>query len=189
MTGFEPSSILVLGGSSALGAAVIQLLRLAVPDCTILATSSLKHHEHITSVLGVHSAFDRSSTSLVTEIKSVTTGSRGVDAIIDTVGAGSTERHVFDAFDPNGPRRYAQVWTGGEEIPVPDGVHSVLFRGRDVTRLQGGNSIMLALQTLLEGKYKLPLPVHRVGKGFNALERGLELMRKGVSGEKLVVTL
>ena len=49
---------------------------------------------------------------------------------------------------------------------------------------------MLALQTLLEeNKYTLPLPVHRVGDGLDALEKGLRLMRKGVSGEKLVVSL
>jgi threonine dehydrogenase-like Zn-dependent dehydrogenase len=124
------------------------------------------------------------------DVKSATPGSRGVDAIIDTVGAGSTQRHIFEAFDTNGPKRYAQVWTGDEEIEVPSGVDSVMFRGRDMTKLQGGKNIMLTLQTLLEeGKYKLPLPVHKVGNGLDALGKGLELMRKGVSGEKLVVTI
>jgi hypothetical protein len=56
--------------------------------------------------------------------------------------------------------------------------------------MQGVKSVMVALQILLkEEKYKLPLPVHRLGVGFDALEKGLELMRKGVSGEKLVVTV
>ena len=188
--GFEPSSVLILGGSSALGAAAIQLLRLAVPDCTILATSSPKNHSHITNNLGADGAFDRNSASLIVDVKSASPGSRGVDAIIDTVGAGSTQRHIFEAFDSNGPKRYAQVWTGDEEIEVPSGVDSVMFRGRDLSQLQGGKNVMLALQTLLEeGKYKLPLPVHKVGDGFDALEKGLDLMRKGVSGEKLVVAI
>jgi threonine dehydrogenase-like Zn-dependent dehydrogenase len=189
-TDFKPSSVLILGGSSAVGAATIQLLRLAIPDCTVLATSSPKHHSHITNKLGANKAFDRNSPSLIMDVKTATLGSRGVDAIIDTVGAGSTQRHLFEGFDSNGPKRYAQVWTGDEEIEVPSGVDSILFRGRDITKLQGGNNIMLALQTLLEeGKYKLPLPVHKVGDGFDALEMGLKLMRKGVSGEKLVVTI
>jgi hypothetical protein len=65
-----------------------------------------------------------------------------------------------------------------------------MFRGRELSQLQGGKNIMLALQTLLEeDKYKLPLPVHKVGDGFDTLEKGLELMRKGVSGEKLVVAI
>ena len=189
-TGFKPSSVLILGGSSALGAAVIQLLRLAVPDSTILATSSPKNHNHITNNLGADGAFDRNSVSLIMDVKSASPGSRGVDAIIDTVGAGSTQKHIFEAFDSNGPKRYAQVWTGDEEIEVPSGVDSVMFRSRDVSRLQGGKNIMLALQTLLEeDNYKLPLQVHKVGNGLDMFEKGLELMRKGVSGEKLVVAI
>ncbi|KAK5993488.1 Dehydrogenase orsE [Cladobotryum mycophilum] len=190
LTDFKPSSVLVLGGSSALSAAVIQLLHLALPDCRILATSSPKHHDHITNNLGADKAFDRNSTSLVADVKVASPSSRGVDAIIDAVGAGATERYIFETFDPDGPRRYAQVWTGDAEIQVPSGVNSMLFRSRDVPQLQGADNMMQALQTLLEqGKYKLPLPVQNVGNGLGALERGLELMRKGVSGEKLVVTV
>lgn len=189
-TDFIPSSVLILGGSSALGAAIIQLLRLALPHCKILVTSSPKNHSHLTNTLGANGAFDRNSTSLIREVKSASPGSRGVDAIIDAVGAGSTQRHIFEAFDPNGPKRYAQVWTGDEEIEAPSGVDSVMFRGRDMSRLRGAKNIMLSLQALLEeNKYKLPLPVHKVGDGFDALEKGLDLMRKGVSGEKLVVAI
>ena len=189
ISNFKPSSILVLGGSSALGAATIQLLHLALPSCRILTTASPKHHKHI-ATLGAASAFDRNSTSLISEIKAATSKSQGVDAIIDTVGAGATERHIFEAFDSNGPRRYAQVWTGDDEIKVPSGVESIMWRSRQLSELQGGENIMQALQSLLEeGKYKLPLPVNNVGRGLEGLQKGLDLMRKGVSGEKLVATL
>ncbi|KAF9894497.1 hypothetical protein FE257_006380 [Aspergillus nanangensis] len=185
-TGFSPSSVLILGGSSALGGAVIQLLRLAVPDCMVLVTSSPRHHVRLTSRLGAHRAFDRHSASIVEDVRSASPGARGVDAIVDAVGAGSTERHVFDILDADGPKRYAQVWTGDPEIEVPSGVDSVMFKGADLPRLQGGKNIMLALRTLLEeGKYQLPVPVHKVG----GLEEGLDLMRQGVSGAKLVVTV
>jgi NADPH:quinone reductase-like Zn-dependent oxidoreductase len=107
-SGFQPSSVLVLGGSSALGAAAIQILRLAVPDCTILTTSSPKHHSHI-KTLGADGTFDRNSASLITDVKLASPGSRGVDAILDVVGAGSTQRYIFEAFDANGPKKYAQV--------------------------------------------------------------------------------
>ncbi|KAJ5310965.1 hypothetical protein N7476_006825 [Penicillium atrosanguineum] len=189
-TGFTPSSVLILGGSSALGAATIQLLRLAAPTCLILATSSPRHHEYIRNILGADGAIDRGSSSLVEDVKSRTPGSRGVDAIIDAVGAGGIQRNVFDTFDPSGSRRYAQVWTGDEEIDAPSGVESTMFRGRDLPNLPGNESIMESLERLLEeNRYRLPLPVHAVGHGFDVLERGLDLMRQGVSGEKLVVTL
>ncbi|KAH8803692.1 chaperonin 10-like protein [Xylogone sp. PMI_703] len=185
--GISLTSVLILGGSSSLGAAVIQLLRISIPDCIILATSSPKHHSHIIDI-GANKALDRSSEALIEQVK-LASGSRGVDAILDAVGAGSTQRDIFRAFDPDGPKRYAQVWTGDEEIAAPSGVDSVMFRAADAAGMQGGRNIMRALQTLLEeDKYKLPLPVRIVG-GFDKLEEGLELMRKGVSGEKLVVSV
>jgi NADPH:quinone reductase-like Zn-dependent oxidoreductase len=188
-TGLQPSSVLILGGSSGLGAAAIQLLRLAVPACKVLVTASPKHHNHLTS-LGADLAFDRSSDSLVEEVKKATAEGRGVDAILDVVGAASTQSEIFEALNTAGLRKYAQVWTGDDEIEAPSGVDSVMFRSRDLSQLQGGKNLMIALEALLkERKYKLPLPVHVVGKALEGLEKGLTLMRKGVSGEKLVVTL
>lgn len=188
-TGFQPSSVLILGGSSALGAAAIQLLRLAIPYCTIFVTCSPKHFAQLIT-LGATKAFDRNSSSLIEDVKSASPLSQGIEAIIDAVGAGSSQRHIFEALALDGPRRYAQVWTGDDEIEAPSDMKSVLFRSRDFLQLPGGKNVMLALQKLLEEeKYKLPLPVHRVGDGYAALEKGLELMRKGVSGEKLVVSL
>ena len=189
-SGFTPSSVLVLGGSSALGAATIQLLQLALPGCTVLTTASPKHNSHLTGELGAHGVIDRSSATLAADVHAATPGSKGVEAIIDVVGAGASQGAIFDAFDPSGPRRYAQVWTGDDEIRAPEGVDSVLFRSRDAAQLPGSENIMKALQGLLaEGRYKLPLPVRRVGEGFEALEAGLDVMRKGVSGEKLVIVV
>jgi len=156
----------------------------------ILATSSPRHHAHLTDYLHVDHAFDRSSASLVMDVKSVTPDSRGVDVIIDVVGAGRMQPDIFNVLDRDGPQRYAQVWTGDAQIQAPSGVDSVMFRGRDLPQLSGNTNIVPALEILLrEGEYKLPLPVRVVGQGREGLETGLELMRQGVSGEKLVVNL
>ncbi|KAJ6121260.1 hypothetical protein N7512_003725 [Penicillium capsulatum] len=188
--GMMPRSVLVLGGSSAVGAATIQLLRRALPGCKILTTSSPKHHAHLRNTLGADTALDRGSTTLARDVRSATPGCRGVDAIVDTVGAGAAQQDIFQALNPRGPQRYAQVWTGAAEIEAPPEVDSVLFRGRDLPQLPGHENIMFTLQSLLEEqKYQLPLPVRHVGHGLTALQRGLELMRDGVSGEKLVATI
>ena len=182
-------SVLVLGGSSALGASVIQLLRIAAPDCQILATAAPKHHALITGKLGAHKAINRASSSLAADVQAATRG-HGVDAILDAVGAGANERHIFDCLRADGPKRYAQVWTGDAEIQVPQGVDSVLFRSRDYGQIPGGENIFRALEVLLQnGMYKAPLPTRIVGAGHHALEKGLNLMRHGVSGEKLVVLM
>jgi NADPH:quinone reductase-like Zn-dependent oxidoreductase len=161
-----------------------------MPSCRILATSSPKHHSHLTETLGADVAIDRSSASLADEVKAETAGSRGVDAILDVVGAGAMQRNIFNALSPDGPRRYAQVWTGDDEIEAPDSVESILFRSRQLPELPGGMNALQALRMLMEeGKYRLPVPVHNVGAGLEGLTKGLNLIRKGVSGEKLVVTM
>ncbi|KAJ5698033.1 hypothetical protein N7462_000038 [Penicillium macrosclerotiorum] len=189
-SGVQLSSVLVLGGSSAVGAATIQLLRLALPTCKILATSSSRHHDLLTHHLGANAAIARDSISLVADAKSTTLNNRGVDAIVDAVGAGSLQQDVFQALDPEGPCIYAQVWTGDKEIEAPKNVHSVLFRGRDLPQLPGNQLIMRSLQQLLgEHRYKLPLPARNVGQGLDGISKGLDLVRQGVSGQKLVVSI
>ncbi|KIW07386.1 uncharacterized protein PV09_02229 [Verruconis gallopava] len=186
--GLIPAPFFILRGSSELGASAIQLLQLAVPNCELFATTSQQHHKMITKQLGVDVVFDRSSPSLINDIKAATRSSEGVDAILEAVGAGSVEKHIFDAFAPKGPKRYAQVWTGGDEIRGPAGVDPVLFQSRDSLEIPGGKIFFVALQVLLaEGRYKPPLPLHKVGEELDSLKSGLDLMRKGVSGEKLVV--
>lgn len=49
---------------------------------------------------------------------------------------------------------------------------------------------MTALAGLLsEGRYKLPNRVQNVGSRFEAIAKGLEVLKGGVSGTKLVVTV
>ena len=64
-------SVLVLGGSSAVGAAAIQLLRLALPSAMILATSSANHHAHLVS-LGATKCFERSAQEDTSAVKAAT---------------------------------------------------------------------------------------------------------------------
>lgn len=84
----------VLGGSSSVGAAAIQLLRLALPEALILTTCSSKHHARM-SDLGANHAFDRDA--LLDEIRAVTMAHAGVDCILGAVEGKLTVpgRHAF----------------------------------------------------------------------------------------------
>ncbi len=188
-TGSSPlKSILVLGGSSAVGGAAIQLLRMALPSATILATSSAKHHAHLVS-LGATKCFERSAQDDTSAIKGATPGGRGVEAILDVVGAAASQAAVFTAFDPAGPKIFSQVITGAN-VEIPEGVNSTAVFGRQIFGTKGGMTAMPSLASLLEsGKYKLPVKVEVVGKGFDAIEQGLDKLMKGVSGTKYVVSL
>lgn len=148
-------SVLVLGGSSAVGAATLQLLRLSLPpDAIILAMTSSRHHRHLQESLSVSKAIDRASPSLVQDVKQATPDGRGVDAIIDTIGAGAKSGEVFGVVAEDRPRRYAQVWTGDNEVSVPEGVEAVMFHSR-LSTLQDHEQVMSTLETVLkEGRYK-----------------------------------
>ncbi|GAB1320048.1 hypothetical protein MFIFM68171_10258 [Madurella fahalii] len=53
------SSVLVLGGASDVGAATIQLLRGALPECTIVSSNSPRHNGRLTAELGATACVER----------------------------------------------------------------------------------------------------------------------------------
>ena len=182
-------SILVLGGSSGIGAAAIQFLRLALPETIILATSSVQHHPHLLS-LGATKCLERSAQDEPTEIKAVTPDRAGVDAILDPVTAAANQPTIFSALNSSGPKLYSQVVTG-QNVKVPDGVNATTIFGRQIFGTKKGLAVMPELAGLLEsGKFQLPTNVEVVGKGFEAIQPGLErLMKGGVSGNKYIVSI
>ena len=181
-------SILILGGSSGVGAAAIQLLRLALPSATILTTSSSIHHAHLLS-LGATKCFERSAQEDTSPIKAATPGGSGVDAILDAVTAAASQPAVFTALNPTGPKIYSQPVTG-QNVETPEGVNSTTVFGRQIFRAKGGMNAMPGLANLVQsGKYKVPIKVESLGKGFNNIGQGLEKLKKGVSGTKYVVSL
>lgn len=181
-------SVLVLGGSSAVGGAAIQLLRLALPSATILTTSSAQHHANLVA-LGADKCFERSAGDDPSAIKAATPDGTGVDAILDTVTATVTQPALFTALNPKGPKLYSQIATG-QNPEVPDGVTSKVILARQLFGTKGGMNAYPGLARLVEsGQYKLPVKVKVVGKGYESIEQGLETLKSGVSGEKLVVSL
>ncbi|KAK3681669.1 chaperonin 10-like protein [Podospora appendiculata] len=182
-------SVLVLGGSSGVGTSAIQLLRMALPDAKILSTNSPLHAGRLAR-LGATSCFDRDDPKIVAAIKEATPGGRGVDAIIDTVAAAQQRSELFDALNPDGPKLYSHVLTG-DEIKIPENVKSVDIYGRLAFEATGGGTdVMTKLVELVDAKtFKLPLRVEVVGKDLESIGPGLEKLKAGVSGTKLVVSL
>ncbi|KAJ5117916.1 hypothetical protein N7448_004432 [Penicillium atrosanguineum] len=180
-------SILVLGGSSGVGAAAIQYLRLALPNARILTTSSAQHHKRLLS-LGATRTFER--TADISDIKAATPGGSGVDAILDSVAAASQQAAIFDALSHTGPKLYSQVMTG-QNITPPKGVKGVVLFGRQIFGTKGGLAVITGLSQLIEsGKFQLPTKVEVVGKGFDAIGPGLDRLMKGyISGNKFVVSI
>ncbi|KAA8644276.1 hypothetical protein EYZ11_002835 [Aspergillus tanneri] len=185
--GQAPSSILILGGSSATGAAAIQLLRKAYPSLPILATASVKHHARLGD-LGATYVVDYKSPTVVADIKAASPGAAGVDIIIDCVSAGASQTDISDVLNPFGCKRYAALITG-VQVPVPEGVNKLDVSALSVVDQPGGKQLIPSITKLVEeGTYRVPLPVRVVGHGLEELPNVLDEV-KTVSGEKVVVTL
>ncbi|RYP16368.1 hypothetical protein DL765_005148 [Monosporascus sp. GIB2] len=185
--GQAPTSILVLGGSSAVGSAAIQLLRKAHPSLPILATSSPKHHQMV-KALGATYVMDYKSSSVVSDIKAASPNAVGVDMILDCVAAGANQTDICDTLDSGGPKRYAGVITG-QKIPVPPGVNFVDASALSMWTMPGGLELIPSLTALVEeGKYRVPLPVRVLAHGLEELPKVMDEIQRA-SGEKLLVTL
>ncbi|RYP28693.1 hypothetical protein DL767_007090 [Monosporascus sp. MG133] len=164
-----PQSILVLGCSSAVGAAAIQLLQMALPSAVIVATSSEAHHARLRS-LRATACLERAAQQDSAAPKAATPG-----------GAG------FDAFRADGPKLYPLVMTR-PDAKVPERLQVTLVGAQDMLDIEP-NPMAYLVKLVGEGKYKLPVKIEVVGKGFQALEKSLERFPFRISGTKLVVTL
>ena len=165
--GFMPKSILVLGGSSAVGAATIQILRLISSEFVILATSSVKHHKRLLS-LGADGAFDYKSDSVNDQIRAATPEGNGVEAIIDAVNSVAEKYSLLELL--TGPKKFAEVVTGRNVENTPSGVDHKIVHGPPVLGIPGGQNLFAALGKMLaEQKYKLPVNFKTVGHGLESI--------------------
>ncbi|KAL6898857.1 GroES-like protein [Trichoderma evansii] len=178
-------SILVVGGSSAVGAAAVQLLRIALPDAIIITTSSPKHHEHLKS-LGATIALDYNAPDITSRIKQASLD--GVEAILDTVNGVATDPGLLQTL--TGLKLFAELVTGIFAKDIPEAVKHTLVFGKQIMSTPVADELFRALEGMIKsGQYKLPLPVKVIGHGLGDIEQGLEKLKAGVSGTKLVISL
>ncbi|KAH8165076.1 hypothetical protein CIB48_g3151 [Xylaria polymorpha] len=168
-------SVLVLGASSAIGSAAVQLLRIALPSVTIITTSSSAHHAHLKS-LGANTCLERAAQQDATALKAANPGGSGVDAILDAVGAGAEASAVYEALKGDGPKLYSLVITR-LGVKLPEGLQATMVGAQSI--IDSDRSAMKYLTRLLEeGKYKLPVKVEMVGNGLQVIEENLDKVMK-----------
>lgn len=105
------------------------------------------------------------------------------------VGVMVGNKEIFGVFREDGLKLYSYVMMG-EKLEVLEGVKVVMVFGWMVFQIDGGGVVMMKLVDLVElGWFKLLLEIEGVGKGLGVIGVGLEKLRGGVSGIKLVVFL
>jgi len=185
----QSSALLVWGGSSSVGSNVIQLGRLL--GFTVFATASSVHHEYLKSI-GASEVFDYHSSSVVDGIvKAAEAVGKPIVYAVDAISEAATLQASVEVLQRSGAKgsKLALVLGWPESVQKPKGLEVIqvgarnIFTKKNIAIWVFGNF----LATALENKNFVPSPpVQLVEGGLRGLQTGLNILKKGVSGAKIV---
>jgi NADPH:quinone reductase-like Zn-dependent oxidoreductase len=204
------TTVLIWGGSTSVGCNAIQLA--VASGIKVISTSSPKNFEYLKQ-LGASEVFDYNSKTCVADIVKAFNGTTSAGAI--SIGPGSVSKCMEVLSQVKGKRFVAQATLDLPPFPkggldmVPflfsfmkgtigiklqqrvKGVQVKFLNGDDLESNEVGPAIYREfLPKALQDKTIVPAPKARViGKGLDCVQQGMDLNKKGVSAEKIVVTL
>ncbi|KAF2853063.1 zinc-binding oxidoreductase CipB [Plenodomus tracheiphilus IPT5] len=178
-------TVLIWGGSSSVGSSAIQLSVAAGYD--VIATASPHNFEYVRK-LGANQVFDHQSHDIVGELVRALSG-KTLAGALDAIGfaaAIATAKVVQQCQGSNKISTTLPVPTD-----MPDGVIAKHVRGDDLRETSLGRAVYQdflpkALKSLVFVPAPNPLVV---GQGLEKVQDAINLLRKGVSAQKLVIKL
>ncbi|GLA61394.1 hypothetical protein AtubIFM55763_006045 [Aspergillus tubingensis] len=189
-TGVKPTgkSILVWGGASSVGATTIQLAVAA--GLTVITTASAHNHELVKS-LGAIAVFDYKSPTVVDDVANALTNTEFIGvydavseptslelvrAVLDQLKADVKTICVIPYDKPT--ERFAPIFTSSNFLTFDSNKHVAEGIWRDF--------VFKALET---GRLQPKPDPEVVGKGLEKVQEAVDILKKGVSAKKIVVTL
>lgn len=190
----DNNSLLIWGGSSGVGAYIIQFAKL-LKFKTIISVSSRTHEEYLKSI-GVTHILDRFKPieELNGELLEIV-GEEGLQIGIDVVGK-ETSNHVINFLNLNNNEEKSKTFVGVvskpsnvEEISKNIKIKEVLIKRFHENLEFGSNFVKKTHDLLLNGEIK-PQKNLKIYKGFEGIDLGLKDLEKyGASNEKYIVEL
>jgi D-arabinose 1-dehydrogenase-like Zn-dependent alcohol dehydrogenase len=183
-------TVLVWGGSTGVGSNAIQLARNA--GYRVVSTASARNFDYLRS-LGAAAVVDRNSRTAIDELVSAIGGSSLAGSL--AVGARSLPKVMRVAARVPGSKRVSSVFpefpTRLMGLGAPKGVRVSGIWGGSLKDNEIGPAIYVDFlpAALASNAYRSAPPEEVVGHGLEAIPAGLELLRKGVSAKKLVVSI
>ena len=180
--------MLIWGGASSVGSTAIQTAHLL--GFKVYATASTKHHDYLKS-LGAKRLFDYKDENVIASIvNAVREDQVALYLGYDAVGALQPCEEVLKRLNGDGTKLVTTVPLRADS-PKIAGVDTV-FVAAPADEVQRTEFSRFVFGEWLQGKLATgafkPCPGLRVVEGgFEGLDRGLDELRKGVSGVKLVV--
>ncbi|KAH8646521.1 chaperonin 10-like protein [Ilyonectria robusta] len=170
------SSILVWGASSAVGSIVVQLARLS--GLTVFAAASERHHAHLRS-LGASVVVDYHSPTAVADlVAAAKKAGKEIEYAVDAICEPDTIKPTVEVLSASTAATKKVVhtldWPAG--VPQPEGI-------------QNQQLCHEALPKWLETGAIVPLQHRVIEGGLGGIQNAMDQVKKGISGEKLVVEL
>ncbi|KAK6007821.1 hypothetical protein QM012_004635 [Aureobasidium pullulans] len=182
-------TVLIWSGASSVGINAIQLAVAAGYE--VITTASPKNFELVRG-LGASEAFDYNADPKVL-LEQLTRALKGktLGGVLHTAGdAGSAISLCADLFaEVEGNKFFTTSVRLPEQVPA-DFRHNRIFAAT-ITNNDVGEAVFVVFltQALAEGKYKPAPQAEVVGTGLDSLQKATDILRKGVSAKKLVVSL
>lgn len=185
----DKKGLLVWGASSSIGSAGVQIARSM--GFQVYATASEKHHEYIKQ-LGASKVFDYKDEHVVENIvKAAREDGVTIQFGYDAVGSLQQSAAVLKELKGDAVAKLASGPRVPEDAPRVEGVEVKFVLG-PTDELKRSEHFHFAFgvwlkEKLEKGEY-VPSPKIRVlDGGLEAINGGLDELKKGVSGEKLVI--
>ncbi|TVY89393.1 Zinc-binding alcohol dehydrogenase domain-containing protein [Lachnellula willkommii] len=179
-------TVLVWGGASSVGSNGIQLAVAAGYE--VLTTASPKNFD-FAKKLGASQVFDYHSKTIVADLVEALKG-KTVAGVLDAVGAdGSTQKSLEILAQGEGSKVVATVLKPAEDVPA--GTTAKWIQANDIKDNEVGKAVYenFLPQALVDGKYAATPEPYVVGKGLEHVQAGLNILKKGVSAQKVIITL
>ena len=191
-TAFKPADkqgFLVWGAASSVGTAAVQVAKSM--GYVVYATASEKHHEYLKG-LGASKLFDYKGEDVVGSIvEAAKADGVTVSAGYDTAGQAESCAEILKQLKGEVVGRVAAAVPLKENAPKVEGVEMKFVEAPkdDEARTEHFQFVFnVWLKAMLENGKFVPAPrIQVVGKGLEALNDGLDELKKGVSGTKLVI--
>ena len=186
-------SILIWGGSSSVGSMAIQLAKLA--GFTVYTVASPTHNAYL-KLLGATVTFDYRFPTVVEDIIAAAKSAgqpitHGLDAISEAATLKATSQVLAGSAGKGAKLAHLLPWP--ETEPVPEGVETFHLSGEQSWTTEQDRSTWLFhefLPSALAASTIVPSPkLQIVDGGVKSLEAGMKILKNGVSGHKIVVTL
>jgi NADPH:quinone reductase-like Zn-dependent oxidoreductase len=181
----QGKTLLVWGGSSSVGSCGVQLAVQAGYD--VVAVASERNHEMV-KTLGATVCFDQKDPTLVDRIVDYLRG-KDVAGALHVINDDTALEALCEILDRSGGKKLIASVIPGAEAKRKDGVQVVTNYATDFSNSDMGKTIWEWLTEAMETRIVKYMPQSEiVGKGLEDVQKAVDILAKGVSAKKLIVS-